>query len=106
MTYDVQKIKVGKQAITILELDLDACSLTYGNSPCTASGTAPLKCFNTFGTCQDTANFDKTSKTFRFSDRVIDGVQEAGDAPTFPTIRGISHSPTVLTPSKGLGIRA
>ncbi len=106
MTYDAQKIKVGKQAVTILELDLDACSLTYGSSPCTASGSAPLKCFNTFGTCQDTANYDKTTKTYRFSDHIIDGVQQAGDAPTFPTIVGVSHSPTVLTPSKGLGIRA
>jgi len=86
MTYDTEKIKVGKQAITILELDLDACSLTYGNSPCTASGTAALKCFNTFGTCQDTANFAKTTKTFRFSDRVYDGLQAAGDAPTFPKL--------------------
>lgn len=106
MAYADQKVKVGKQAVTILELDLDACSLTYGSSPCTASGTAPLKCFNTFGTCQDTANFAKTSKTFRFSDRVIDGIQATGDAPTFPTITGVSHSPTVLTPSKGLGVRA
>jgi hypothetical protein len=106
VAYDDQKVKVGKQAVTILELDLDACSLTYGNSPCTASGSAPLKCFNTFGTCQDTANFDKTTKTFRFSDHIIDGAQQVGEAPTFPTIRGVSHSPTVLTPSKGLGIRA
>jgi len=106
MGYDEQKIKVGKQAVTILELDLDACSLTYGSTPCTASGSAPLKCFNTFGTCQDTANYAKTTKTFRFSDHIIDGIQAAGDAPTFPTITGVSHSPTVLTPSKGLGIRA
>ncbi|PJB53637.1 MAG: hypothetical protein CO099_06315, partial [Bdellovibrio sp. CG_4_9_14_3_um_filter_39_7] len=106
MSYETLKIEVGKESVTILELDLDACSLVYGNAPCTASGAAALKCFNTFGTCQDTVNFAKTTKTFRFSDRIIDGVQATGDAPTFPTITSISHSPTQLNPSKGLGIRA
>jgi hypothetical protein len=106
MTYDSLKVLVGKESVTIVEIDLDSCSNTYGSAPCTASGLAALKCFNTYGTCQDTANFTKTTKTFRFSDRIIDGVQAAGDAPTFPTITGISHSPTQLTPSKGLGIRA
>jgi hypothetical protein len=106
MTYDSLKALVGKESVTIVEIDLDSCSNTYGSAPCTASGLAALKCFNTYGTCQDTANFTKTTKTFRLSDRIIDGVQAAGDAPTFPTITGISHSPTQLTPSKGLGIRA
>lgn len=106
MTYAQQKLESGKELVEIVELDVDACSLTYGNSPCTASGSAAAKCFNTFGTCQDTANYAATTKTFRFANRIIDGVQQAGDPPTFPTLVSLKHAPTVLTPSKGFGIRS
>lgn len=57
-----------KEPITIVELDMDYCSLTFGNSPCTAAlgGTTEKKCFNTFFTCKDRENYDKTTITYRF----------------------------------------
>jgi hypothetical protein len=106
MAYADAKLEAGKELVIIVEIDVDKCSLTYGSSPCTASGPAAAKCFNTFGTCQDTANYAGTTKTFRFANRIIDGVQATGDAPTFPTVVGIKHAPTVLEPSKGFGIRS
>ena len=106
MTYDIQKIKMGRQPIYFVELDLTYCGNVYGSAPCTASGAAGLKCFNTQATCQDKANFTNTTKTYRFSSIRLDDLQQAGDAPTFPTVGGISTAPTQLTPAKGLGIRS
>ena len=96
MAYDDAKKEAGKEILEIVELDLDTCSLTYGNSPCTASGPAAKKCFNTFFTCQDQVNYDKSTKTFRFSNMSISGLQSAGESPTFPTIRNLSHSLHIL----------
>lgn len=101
MTYDGQKVKMGKEPVVIVEIDFNACSLTYGNTPCTASGAAGTECFNSFSTCQDQANFAASTKTVRFSSVRLDGLGLC-----FPTITGVSTSPTVLTPGKGLGVRS
>lgn len=106
MSYASQKIKAGKEPVEILEIDVRACSLTYGQSPCTASGSAGTECFNSYATCQDQGNYANVTKTFRFSSIPLDGLQSAGETPTFPTLMGISTSPTVLTPAKGFGIRS
>jgi len=57
-----------REPIEIIELDLDCCALTFGTAPCTAalSAAVPHKCFNTFYTCADKPNYDKTTKTYRF----------------------------------------
>lgn len=57
-----------REPIQYVEIDVDYCSRTYGSAPCAAVlGTTGIrKCFNTFGTCQDTANFNKTVKTLTF----------------------------------------
>ena len=106
MAYSDQKIKSGREPVVIIEIDYRACSLTYGNTPCTASGASGTECFNSFSTCQDQSNFAATTKTFRFSSVRIDGLQGAGETPTFPTITGVATAPTTLTPSKGLGVRS
>jgi hypothetical protein len=106
MAYDDVKILSGRQPIVLVEIDYKACSLTYGSSPCTASGASGTECFNSFATCQDQPNYASTTKTFRFSSVRIDGIQGAGETPTFPTVVSLNTAPTVLTPSKGLGIRS
>ena len=106
MVYSVQKAKAGKEPVQILEIDVRACSLTYGTGACTASGAAGTECFNSFATCQDQGNYANATKTFRFSSVPLDGLQGTGDAPTFPTLVGVSTTPTVLTPAKGFGIRS
>ena len=68
MTFDTLKNSLGRNHVTVVEVDMPACSLVYGNSPCTASVgvTGSTKCYNTFRTCQDTANYAATTNTFRF----------------------------------------
>lgn len=73
MTYASEKIKAGRRPCTIVEIDQDVCSLTYGCGACTAAigTTGSRKCYNTRETCQDPVNFTKTSQTLRFSNRRI-----------------------------------
>jgi hypothetical protein len=106
LTYNLQKAKFAKEPVYLIEIDLTACSLVYGNSPCTASGTAANSCFNSFKTCQDLPNFATTTKTYRFSSTRLDGSQGDTDAPTFPVVLDVNTAPTQLTPAKGLGIRS
>ncbi len=49
--------------VAFVVITCDFCSLTFGVAPCTATGE---KCFNTFPTCKDVPNYDKTTKAYRF----------------------------------------
>lgn len=51
-------------ALTVVEIDMDRCTLTYGVLPCTASGLP--KCHNTFATCKAKAAFASAPFTLRF----------------------------------------
>jgi len=48
---------VGREPIQLVEILQPLCSRTFGVAPCTATGTADTKCYNTRATCQDTANY-------------------------------------------------
>lgn len=96
--------RVGRIPVVFVELDIDCCTRTYGTSPCTASVgvTGAAKCYNTYATCQDTANYNKGVKTYRFSDpsaRLPVGLQ------TIPLLKSVSLAPQQITPGKGLGVR-
>ncbi|HEX5277555.1 MAG TPA: hypothetical protein VFW42_07805 [Fluviicoccus sp.] len=96
--------RVGRIPVVFVELDMDYCTRTYGTSPCTASVgvTGAAKCYNTYATCQDTANYNKGMKTYRFSDpsaRLPVGLQ------TIPLLKSVSFAPQQITPGKGLGVR-
>ena len=64
----VDETTIGREPITIVEIDQDTCNLTYSVSPCQAAltVTGATECFNTFKTCQDTANYDRGSLTLKF----------------------------------------
>lgn len=64
----VDETTVGRQSVTLVEIDQDLCSLTFASSPCQAAigTTGATECFNTFKTCQDSANYDKTTTTLKF----------------------------------------
>lgn len=181
MTYDAQKVVIGREPITVIELDLGYCSLSYGVGACTAgqvasdtaqagaattitlaagdtqaddyynnmvikitggTGSGQEKtitdyvsstkvatvdsawttnpdatstytihevlssdaCYNTRATCQDPANYDETTQTYRFCqpfDNMPVGVS------MIPCIEGdVSRAPTTTTAGKGLGKRA
>lgn len=46
----------GREPITIVELSQPRCALRFGTAPCSA--TDPVKCYQTWETCQDKLNFD------------------------------------------------
>ena len=87
---------LGRELIQIVEFDIERCSLTYGNAPCTAVlGTSGVrKCYNTFFTCQDTPNFTTSTETLRFAQNV-DGLPRSSRI--YPAMSGpVSTNPTKI----------
>lgn len=104
MTFATEKIKAGRQPITVVELDLDTCSLTYGVGACTAAGAAADSCYNTRRTCQDTANFAQSTKTYRFCEP-REGLPAGIDM--IPCLKGSPQlAPAKITEGFGLGHHA
>lgn len=97
------------KSLTVVEIDIDYCTLVYGTAPCTAtlSGEEPTgtrKCFNTIATCQDRANLDLEPITLRFAIGT-DYLAESGiDA--IASIADVSITPAVVSLGKDLGTRA
>ena len=77
--------------LQIVEIDVDYCQESFGVAPCTASGAAGTECFNTFQTCQDTANFNKGTLTLKFSKNQRTGI--TGEI-VFPALQSVSTNPT------------
>jgi len=103
MTYDTSRIDDNRAPLTVCEIDLDSCSLAYGVGACTAGLTSGNECYNTFFTCQDTANYAKTTKTYRFYQSVsYIPIGEIG----YPAIDGEPRfTPTQIDPKGTLGRR-
>lgn len=104
MTYANDSKKYNRIPVAFIECDMDFCANVYGTSPCTASigVTGDDKCYNTYATCQDKQNFDKTVKTYRFCEQNADlpiGLS------AIPLIKSISFASQQITPNKGLGYR-
>lgn len=59
---------MSNQPFIIVEIDMDYCSLTFGNAPCMAalSASTSFKCFNTYNTCSSKPNFNRVTKTLRY----------------------------------------
>ena len=108
MTYEAQAQESGKTAVQIVELYMSRCSRSYGVAPCTAAigVTGTDRCFNTTATCQDRPNLDLAPYVYRFASQRVEGLQAPGDPPIFPTLLSVKTAPTILTPGKGLGVRA
>lgn len=104
MSFDSLRIKVGRKPVTIVELDLDFCGNSYGVSPCAAAvGTTGTQCcFNTFPSCQDTANYAKSSKTYAFCSDIA-GLPVG--MTLFPCLSDVSIAPTQLSTS-GVSVSA
>jgi len=81
--------------VTIVEIDQDFCSRTYGTAPCTAAigVTGTRKCFNTFRTCQDEVNFDRSQLTLRFC-KPLANLPASWEA--IPSVISTTSSPTKL----------
>lgn len=104
MSYDTEKVKLGREPLIVVGLVMDYCSLTAGVGACTATETGDLKCRNTRATCNDTDNYTKTTKEYKFC-------QPRSSLPKgenmFPVIVGkVNKSGTSTTAGSGLGKRA
>jgi len=77
------------EPVQIVEIDIDYCTLSYGTGACDAvlGTTGVRKCFNTFATCQSTANFDKGTKTLKFITPTASSPK--GDV-YFPALKSVS----------------
>jgi hypothetical protein len=104
MTFATLKDTLGREPITVVEMDLDFCNLTYGVSPCTAAVgvTGSTKCYNTFQTCQDRDNYDLGTKTYRFA--TANANLPVGEN-LFACVTNVSHVPTKIDVN-GLSVRA
>jgi len=101
MTYATERDRIGREPVTIVEIDLDKCAEVYGVGACTASKAAALSCHNTRKTCQDPDNYNNTSiTTYKFSDRDIDGENY------IPCIKSNTLSPIAITPGQPFNKRA
>jgi len=102
MTYSTESAKYGRIPTVFVELDMDFCALRSGIGACTATETGDDKCYNTYSTCNDTANFDKITKTYVFSEQNADlpiGLS------TIPLLKSVQFASQEITPNKGLGVR-
>ena len=81
--------------VQIVEIDVDFCENAYGSAPCTAalSADAPRKCFNTFRTCQDIANWAAGTKTLRFA-RAQSGLPRG--MLIYPALKSVSTNPSEI----------
>ena len=93
------------ERITLIEIDLDRCSNTYGIAPCTAAlgVTGSDKCFNSFATCQDQPNYNTEIATARYS---TSSAKIPASIDAIPNIASVSYRPTKLELGESIGIRA
>jgi hypothetical protein len=93
------------QKLTFVEIDVDRCSLIYGEPPCTAAipATGDRKCFNGLGTCQDRDNFDNDPVTIRFA---VDTSYLPPDVECIPCLTAVDFSPSTVSLGVDLGQRA
>lgn len=65
-------------------------------------GTSDELCFNTFETCQDTANYNNVPQTYSFIERLN---LPTAAIESYPAVKGISYGSTKLDPGGGLAVR-
>lgn len=109
MSLEAERARAGRRPFTVVEIELDYCSLAYGGAPCTAAigVTGAVKCYNTRATCQDAANFDggaqpPNRKTYRFCTNSADFPR---DLDAIPIVDSVKITPAKLAIGSGIGER-
>lgn len=102
-----------REPVQIVEVLQPFCSRTFGSAPCTATGTADTKCYNTRSTCQDVTNFalgDPLTLRFKKGNPAEEDISDLGYA--IPSLVEVSTAPTRINlaganpDAAGLGNRA
>lgn len=89
-----------REPLTIVEIDQDFCTRTFGVSPCRAalSASTPSKCFNTYATCADKDNYERGVLTLRFG-RDIQARPSSGET-IFPALESEPDiQPSIINPA-------
>lgn len=93
--------KLGKNWVWYVEIEPRTCDEVYGVAPCTASGG---QCAYSWATCEDPANFDLTTRIFKFASKK-GGLTFPGEQ-VQPTLIAVSDLPTEIDPKKFTTINA
>lgn len=96
--------------VTVVEIDIDQCTRTYGTAPCTASLSVSNqhKCYNGWATCQVLSAFNKGVNTLKFCESTY---RIAGEN-YIPCVKGVTGREQVVNICgysdrlEGLGQRA
>lgn len=91
MTYDDFANSDSRTPITLVKFGIDCCTLVYGSAPCTAAGAASVKCYNSWSSCQDKANFTKGTKEV-----VICSLGQIPFAGPRPYLKDLRYNPTEI----------
>jgi hypothetical protein len=103
----------GREIVQLVEIVQPLCGNVYGAAPCTASGPAAERCYNTRATCQDGSNYalgDPLRLFFSRGHVAEQGID--GAAYIIPSLVSVSTSPTRINlaganpDAQGLGNRA
>lgn len=86
-----------------IEIDVPVCSLTFGVSPCAATGCVGCECYNSLKTCQDRDNYTPTTATIRLGRPDAAG---RTDIDAIPALSSVQYRAQKLAPGEGLGVRA
>jgi hypothetical protein len=96
---------MGSKVGNYVEIDLPYCSLTFGESPCTATG---VPCFNTRNLshdCGDTANYSASVHRVRFVEDTGFQYWPDDSVPTFPLLERVDTTSPVVNPGVDMGQR-
>lgn len=85
---------MGREVVQVVEILQPSCSLVWGQSPCTATGDAARKCFNTRKTCQDVPNFELSTTSIFFVTGDIAGRDIEGITYAIPLLKSVSTVPS------------
>jgi hypothetical protein len=93
------------EPVEILEIDFDYCGLSYGVGTCGAAlgSTGKKKCFNSWFTCQDKANFTKGVKTLRFVNPRSSFPRINGYFPVLDSVNAVTNSVNIAGNNPRLG---
>jgi hypothetical protein len=118
VSWETERRKSGKQEWNWIEIEVDRCTLNYGNTPCAAQVgiTGAQKCFNSWETCQDESNFAPETFWIRFCQpvsnvpRVFDFSAESppddGLDVFLPFLKAVRNSPGLPDPGESMGMRS
>jgi len=78
-TYAALQEEISRIPCDLIMLTMDFCAETFGEGACAATGET--KCYNTFPTCRDKANFNRSTKEYKFTSAAAPTPFSTGERP-------------------------